>query len=184
MLTLPTKCFVRSALLAATAILAVGSLRSSPTSAQSAVETVAFMLWGVQDGLQTKRLSETIWATEDQKGDRSTFGIVQLTDCRFRVSSKAQRAGMLDTLELDYVLNFAAVDDYSAWLANGHDHRIIVKIQGQGWYSKTARSKATGRVVYDIRAGNIDAFVADGGPVGRLQGAFAYFRSAFCPGPH
>jgi hypothetical protein len=182
MMALPTKCLVRSALLAATVILAVGSLRPSPTNAQSAVETVAFMLWGLQDGSKTKRLSETLWSKEDQNGDRSTFSIVQLTDCRFRVSTKVQRAGMLDTLELDYVLNFAAVDDYSAWLANGHDDRIIVKIQGQGWYSKTARSKATGRVVYDVRAGNIDAFVADGGPVGRLQGAFAHFRSAFCPG--
>jgi hypothetical protein len=65
-MALPTKCLVRSALLAATVILAVGSLGPSPTNAQSAVETVAFMLWGLQDGLKTKRLPETLWSTEDQ----------------------------------------------------------------------------------------------------------------------
>jgi hypothetical protein len=182
MLTVPTKRFIRSALLAGAAILAVASVRPSPTRAQSAVETVALMLWGLQSGSKTMRMSETLWATEDQNGGNSTFGIVQLTDCQFRVSSEVQRAGMLDRLEFDYVLNFAAVDSYSAWAANGHDHRIIVKIEGQGWYSKTVRSKATGRVVYGISAGSVDVFVADGGPVERLRGAFAHFRSAFCRG--
>jgi hypothetical protein len=178
----PTKRFVGSALLGGAAILAVVSLRPSPTRAQSAVETVALMLWGMQGSSKTKRMSETLWATEDQNGDRSTFGIVQLTGCQFRVSREVRRAGMIDTLEFDYVLNFAAVNGYSAWLANGRDRRIIVKVEGQGWYSRTVRSKATGRVVYSIPAGNVDAYVANGGSVERLQSAYAHFRSAFCRG--
>ena len=129
-------------------------------------------------------MSETLWATEDQNGDRSTFGIVQLTDCLFRVSSEVQRASMLDVLEVDYVLNFAAADSYSAWLANGHDRRIIVKIEGLRWYSKKVRSKATGQIVYNISAGSVGTFVADGGSVERLQSTFAYFRSALCHGQH
>src|SRR5262245_49708554 len=127
-MVIPTKCFVRTLLLAGAAILAVPSLRSSAAGAQTAEETVAFMLWGLQHGSKTRRVSETLWATEDQNGDRTTFTITRLTDCLFRVSSEVQRAGKLDVLEFDYVLNFAAVDSYSAWAANGHDHRIIVKI--------------------------------------------------------
>jgi hypothetical protein len=176
------KCVAPSGLLVGVALLGVVFLAPTPASAQSAEETVAFMLWGLQEGSRTKRLSETLWEAESQNGDRSTFSIKRVTDCRFRVSSTVQRAGMPDALEFDYVLDFAAVNDYGAWLANGRDHRIIVKIEGQGWYSKTARSKATGRVVYKVPAGNVDAYVADGGSVERLQSAFTHFRSAFCRG--
>ena len=176
------KCFAHSGLLAGLALLGVVSLAPLPAAAQSAEETVAFMLWGLQDGSEIERASRTLWEIERENGDRSTLGIVRVTDCRFHVSSKVQRAGMLDVLEFDYVLNFAAVNGYSAWLANGRDRRIIVKVEGQGWYSKTVRSKATGRVVYSIPAGNVDAYVANGGSVAQLQSTFAHFRSAFCPG--
>jgi hypothetical protein len=168
--------------LAGVGLLGVVSLAPTPANAQSAEETVAFMLWGLQEGSRTRRLSETLWEAENQNGDRSTFSIKRVTNCRFRVSSTVQRAEMLDVLEFEYVLNLAAVNDYSAWLANGRDQRIIVKIEGQSWYSKTARSKATGRVVYSIPAGNVDAYVADGGSVERFQSAFAHFRSVFCRG--
>jgi hypothetical protein len=175
------KCFACSALLAHTAI-GVVSLAPIPASAQSAEESVAFMLWGLEEGGKTKRLSENRWETEGHNGDRSRFGIERLADCLFRVSSHVQRASMPDVLELDYVLNFAAVHDYSAWFANGRDQRIIVKIEGRAWYSKAVRSRSTGRVVYNISAGNVDAHVAGGGSVERLLGTFAYFRSAFCRG--
>jgi len=89
---------------------------------------------------------------------------------------------MPDVLEFDYVLNFAAVHDYSVWFANGRDQRIIVKVEGERWYSKTVRSEATGRVVYNVSTGNVDAHVAGGGSVERLRNAFAYFRATFCRG--
>jgi hypothetical protein len=79
-------------------------------------------------------------------------------------------------LEFEYVLNFAAVQDFRAWLANGHDRRIIVKIAGPGWYSKTVRSRATGRVVQNISEGSVGVYLAGGGSVERLQAAFAHVR--------
>ena len=85
-------------------------------------------------------------------------------------------------LEFEYLLDFAAVHDYSAWFANGIDRRIIVKIEGKNWYSKTVRSTATGRVVQTISGGSVDAHVVAGGSVERLQDAFARFRRSFCPG--
>ena len=84
------------------------------------------------------------------------------------------------TCWFDYVLDFAAANDYSAWLANGYDQRIIVKIEGHSWYSKTVRSQTTGRVVHNISNGNIDTYIARGGDVERLRSAFAHFRTAFC----
>jgi hypothetical protein len=150
--------------------------------AQSAADTVAFILWGVEEGAKTKHVSEGVWETEDHNGNRFSVNIVRVTDCLFRISSQVQRVSMAFALEFDYVLNFALVDDYSAWSANDIDRRIIVKIEGRGWYSKTVRSKATGRVVYTISEGNIDAYVADGGSVAPLQNTFQYFRSAFCRG--
>jgi hypothetical protein len=166
------------ALLAAAAIL-VGAPTARP-AAQSAEETVAVMLWGLEEGAKSKREGENAWEAEDADGERSHLSILRLTDCRFRVANEVQRAGTSDVLESDYVLDFAAVNDYSAWLANGRDQRIIVKIEGHRWYSKTVRSKATGRVVCNIRAGNIDTYIARGGGVERLRSAFAHFRSAFC----
>ena len=115
-------------------------------------------------------------------GDRSSFAILRLTDCSFHISSEVQRGDTLDVLEFEYVLDFAAVKDYSAWFANGRDQRIIVKIEGESWYSKSVRSRATGRVVQSISAGSVDAYVAGGGSVERLQSTFAHFRSAFCGG--
>jgi hypothetical protein len=176
------KCFAAAGLLAGSALLSAVSLSRMPAAAQSAEETVAFMLWGLQNGSKIKRASFVLWEIEHETGDRCTLGIVRVTDCQFRVSRNVQRAGTLDVLEFDYVLNFAAVDSYSAWRANRHDDRIIVKVDGLGWYSKTVRSKATGRVVYSIPAGNVDAYVAPGDSVERLQSAFAHFRSAFCRG--
>jgi hypothetical protein len=166
------------ALLAAAAILVGASI--APAAAQSTEETVAVMLWGLEEGAKTKREGENAWEAEDTDGERSYLSILRLTDCRFRVAKEVQRAGASDVLEFDYVLDFAAVDDYSAWLANGHDQRIIVKIEGHRWYSKTVRSKATGRVVYNIREGNIDTYIARGGGVERLRSAFGHFRSSFC----
>lgn len=170
----------RPALPMAAALLGVASatpIRAAPPSAE---ELVALMLWGLEEGAKTKRVSESGWEAEGHDGDRSSFGITRLTDCLFRVSGHVRRAGMHDVLEFDYVLNFAAVHDYSAWLANGRDRRIIVKVEGRSWYSKTVRSKAAGRIVYSIDWGNIDTYVADGGSVERLQSAFAHFQSAFC----
>ena len=172
--------FGRPALLAAAALLGGVSIAPIPAAAQSAEETVAFMLWGLDEGAKTKSVANNLWEAEGHNGDRSSFGILRLTDCRFRVSSQVQRAGTLEVLEFDYVLDFAAVHDYSAWFANGSDQRIIVKVEGTSWYSKTVRSKATGRVVYHISEGNVDAYVAGGGSVERLQSTFAHFRSAFC----
>ena len=154
------KRFAHSALLAG-AIFGSASLMPAPASAQFAEETVAFMLWGLEQGASTKRLSQNRWETQEHDGGRSSFCIQRLTDCVFRVSYRAQRASVPDVMEFDYVLNFAAVHDYRAWFANGRDQRIIVKIEGHSWYSKTVRSKATGRVVYDISAGNVDACARD-----------------------
>ena len=176
------KRFAYPALLATAAILGVVSAAPILASQESAEETVAIMLWGLKEDAKTKRLAEHLWEAKSHNGDRSSFRILRLSDCRFRVSSQVRQAGTLHVLELDYVLDFAAVHDYSAWFANGKDQRIIVKIEGQGWYSKTVRSKATGRVVYSVSAGNVDAYVAGGGSVERLQDAFAHFRSAFCRG--
>lgn len=168
------------ALFAGAAILGSASLVPVRASAQSAEETVAFMLWGLEEGASTKRLSENRWETQAHNSDRSIISIQRLTDCVFRISYQTQRAGMPNVLEFDYILNFAAVYGYHAWFANGRDQRIIVKIEGRSWYSKTVRSKATGRVVYDVSAGNLDVYVARGRSVQRLQDTFAYFRSAFC----
>ena len=177
-----TKLFARPLLFAVAAILCGVSFADLPVRAQSAEETVAFMLWGLEEGGKTKRVTDNVWEAEDPNGDRSSFAILRLTDCRFRISSNVQRGGTLDVLEFDYVLDFAAVKNYSAWFANGRDERIIVKIDGEGWYSKSVRSRATGRVVQNISAGNVDAYVAGGGSVERLQSTFAHFRSAFCGG--
>lgn len=174
--------FARPALLAA-AIVGVVSAAPILASPQSAEETVAIMLWGLEEDAKTKRLANDLWEAKGHNGDRSSFRVLRLSDCRFRVSSQVRRAGTLDVLEFDYLLDFAAVHDYSAWLANGWDRRIIVKIEGQSWYSKTVRSKATGRVVQNISAGSVDVYVAGGGSVERLQSTYAYFRSAFCPRP-
>jgi hypothetical protein len=146
------------------------------------VDTVAFMLWGLEEDAKTKRMSEGVWETEDHTGNRSSVNIVRITDCLFRISGQVQRISMGHVLDVDSVLDFALVHDYSAWFANDIDRRIIVKIEGRGWYSKTVRSRATGRVVYAISEGNIDAYVADGGSVARLQNTFRHFRSAFCRG--
>jgi hypothetical protein len=171
-------------LVTAGAILGAAFGTSIPATSPSAEETVALMLWGLGRAPNTNGASESLWEVEDQGGDRTTFGIVRVKDCLFRVSGKMQRTGMPDTLQFDYVLNFAAVDSYSSWAANGHDHRIIVKLEGDRWYSKTVRNNATGRVVYSIGAGSVGTFVVDGGSVERLHGAFAHFRSVFCRGRH
>lgn len=146
------------------------------------VDRVAFMLWGLEQGAKTKRMSEGVWETEERTGDRFSVKIVRITDCLFHISGQVQRISMGHVLNVDSVLNFALVHDYSAWFANDIDRRIIVKIEGRGWYSKTVRSRATGRVVYAISEGNIDAYVAGGGSVARLQKTFRHFRSAFCRG--
>ena len=86
-----------------------------------------------------------------------------------------QRAGEHDVLEFEYLLDFAAVHDYSAWFANGIDRRIIVKIEGKNWYSKTVRSTATGRVVQTISSGSVDAHVVAGGSVGAPAGRIRAF---------
>ena len=57
----------------------------------------------------------------------------------------------------------------------------MVKIEGKNWFSKTVRSRATGKVVQTISAGSVDAHGAAGGSVERLQDAFARFRRSFCP---
>ena len=176
------KRFARPALLAAAAILGGALSAPIPAVAQSAEETIAIMLWGLEEGAKTKRVARNLWEAEDPNGNRSSFSILRLTDCRFRVTHQVHRTGTLDVLEFDNVLDFAAVNDYSAWFANGRDQRIIVKIEGHGWYSKTVRSKATGRVVQNISTGSVDVYLAGGGSVQRLQSAFAHFRSAFCHG--
>jgi hypothetical protein len=154
----------------------------APPVVQSAVDTVAFMLWGLEERAKAKHGSDGVWETEDHKGDRFTVSVVRVTDCLFRITSQEQRVSAPQPLEFEYILNFALVDDYGVWSANDIDRRIIVKIEGRGWYSKTVRSKTTGRVVYAIKEGNIDAHVAAGGSVARLQDAFRHFRSAFCRG--
>jgi hypothetical protein len=177
-----SKRFERPALVAAAAILGGASVSPMPAAAQSAERTVALMLWGLEEDPRTKRVAENLWEAEGYNGDRSRFHILRLTDCRFHVSSQVQRAGMLDVLEVDYVLDFGAVHDYSAWFANGRDQRIIIKVEGQSWYSKTVRSKTTGRVLQNITGGNVDAYVANGGSPERLRRTFAKFSSAFCRG--
>lgn len=180
-----TTCIKRCvlpALLAAAAILGGVSIAPIAAGEQSAEETIAFMLWGLEEGANAKRVEKNLWEAQDLNGDRSSFSVLRLTDCRFRVSSEVQRTGTLDVLASDYVLDFTAVNDYRAWLANGHDERIIVKIEGRGWYSRTVRNKATGRVVQNIGAGSVEVYVAGGGSVARLQSAYAHFRSAFCRG--
>ena len=177
-----TKRFARPLLFAVAAVLCGVSLARMPVRAQSAEETVAFMVWGLEEGAKTKRVTENVWEAEDPNGNRSGFAILRLTDCRFHISSEVQRGGTLDVLEFEYVLDFATVKDYSAWFANGRDQRIIVKIEGERWYSKSVRSRATGRAVQNITAGNVDAYVAGGGSVERLQSKFAHFRSTYCAG--
>jgi hypothetical protein len=177
-----SKLLERPALLAAAAILGGASVSPVPAAAQSAERTVALMLWGLEEDSKTKLVAENLWEAEGYNGDRSRFHIVRLTGCRFHVSSQMQRAGMLDVLEADYVLDFGAVHDYSAWFANGSDQRIIVKIEGRSWYNKTVRSRTTGRVLQMITGGNVDAYVANGGSVERLRRAFAEFSSAVCRG--
>jgi hypothetical protein len=177
-----SKLFERRALVAAAAILGGASVSPIPAAAQSAERTVAFMLWGLEEDPKIQRVAENLWEAEGYDGDRSRFHILRLTDCRFHVSSQVQRAGMLDVLEVDYVLDFGAVHEYSAWFANDSDQRIIVKIEGQSWYNKTVRSKTTGRVLQKITGGNVDAYVANGGSPERLRRTFVNFSSAFCHG--
>ena len=123
------ECLTRLRRLAGVAIVGAAFLAPMPASAQSAEETVAFMLWGLEEDGRTKRLSENLWEAEGHGGDQSSFRIQRLTDCLFRVSSQVRHAGVPDVLEFDYVLDFAAVKDYSAWFANGRDRRIIVKMR-------------------------------------------------------
>src|SRR5262245_53741755 len=78
-----------SALLAATAILVGAPI--APAAAQSAEETVAVMLWGVEEGEATKRVAKHAWETEDTAGERSHLSVVRLTDCRFRIANEVQR---------------------------------------------------------------------------------------------
>ena len=170
--------FAHPTLFAAAAMLV--AFAPVPTAAQSAEETVAFMLWGLEEGAKAKRVADNLWEAEGHNGDRSIVGIQRLTDCRFRVSSQVQRVSALDVLELDYILDFAAVRDYRAWFANASDQRIIVKIEGVSWYSKTVRSRATSRVVLSISGGSVDIYIAAGSSLERLHGAFAHFRHAFC----
>lgn len=177
-----SKLVERLAVLVGAAILGGASPAPIPAEVQFAERTVAFMLWGLEEDAKTKRLAENLWETEGHDGERSRFHILRLTDCRFHVSSQVQRASMLNVLEFDYVLDFGAVHDYSAWFANGSDPRIIVKIEGQSWYSKTVRSKTTGRVLQKITDGSVDAYVANGGSPERLRRTFANSSSGFCRG--
>lgn len=174
------KRFALPTLLAAAAIL--GGVSLAPAGAQTVEETVAFMLWGLEEGPRTKQVDNNRWEVDGHNGDKSIYRIVPVTDCLFNISSQVQRAGPADLLEFDYVLDFSAALDYSAWFANQSDHRIIVKIEGKGWYSKTVLNKVTGQVVQKIRGGSVDAYMADGGSVERLKGAFTYFRTTFCSG--
>jgi hypothetical protein len=178
------RAYLGAAVLVVLGLLGSGTATPAPVPplALSAADTIAFMLWGLEEGAKTKHVSEGVWETENQNGGRFSVNIVRVADCLFSVSGQMQRASMADVLEFHYVLNFDLVREYNAWPANDIDHRIIVKIEGRGWYNKTVRSTATGRIVYAIREGDVDAYVADGGSVARLQSTFRYFRSTFCRG--
>src|SRR5262245_9615706 len=89
------------AMVAAAAIL--GGIPIAPAAAQSPEETIATMLWGLEDGANAKRVAEDAWEAKDAAGNRSYLSIVRLSDCRFRIANEVQRAGTLDVLEFDHV---------------------------------------------------------------------------------
>lgn len=84
-------------------------------------------------------------------------------------------------LKLQYSLDFSAVTEYDAWLANDRGKAIIIKIEGAGWYSMSVLNPTSDRVLEVIKSGNVVANVAASGAVERLRSAYLDFRTNYCP---
>jgi hypothetical protein len=164
--------------LAVSVILADTAAASTPLEVRSGEELVALMIWGLEPATRTERANT--WEVEEPHGDRAIISVSRLSDCLFSVSVERPLARTRHILKIDYSFDFAAVRDYSAWLANGKDQRIITKIEGKNWYDQRVINKANGRAVQTITHGSIHAFVAGGGSIERLRAAFNDFRINHC----
>jgi hypothetical protein len=164
--------------LAVSVLLAAAPAASTPLGERSAEELVALMIWGLEPASRTERANT--WEVEEPDGDRAIFSVSRVSDCRFSVSVEKRVARTGHMLKIDYSCDFAAVRDYSAWLANGKDQRIITKIEGKNWYDQRVINKADGHALQSITHGSIYAFVAGGGSIERLQAAFNDFRINHC----
>jgi hypothetical protein len=164
---------------AALLLLLVGNAAvSTSLAARSAEDLLALMIWGLEPASRTERANT--WEVEQPDGDRAVISISRLSDCLFGASVERHLARTGHILKLDYSFNFAAVRDYSAWFANGKDQRIIIKIEGNGWYDQRLINKADGRTLQSIAHGSIHAFVASGSSIEVLQAAFMDFRVNHC----
>lgn len=136
------------------------------------------MIWGLEAASRTVR--PNTWRIKSPDGDRAAFSVLRLSDCVFSASVEMHLARTGHVLKIDYSFDFALVREYSAWLANGKDERIITKIEGSRWYDQKVINKTDGRTVQSISGGSIHAFVADVGSVERLEAAFKDFRINHC----
>ena len=131
------------------------------------------MIWGLEAASRTDR--PNTWRVESPDGERAAFSVLRLSDCVFSGSVERHLARTGHVLKIDYSFDFALVREYSAWLANGKDERIITKIEGSRWYDQKVINKTDGRTVQNISGGSIHAFVAGAGSVERLEAAFKNF---------
>lgn len=164
--------------LAVGVLLAAAPAASTPLGERSAEELVALMIWGLEPASRTEQANA--WQVEEPDGDRAIISVSRLSNCLFSVSMEKRVARTGHVLKIDYSFDFAAVRDYSAWLANGKDQRIITKIEGKNWYDQRVINTADGHTVQSIPHGSIHAFVAGGGSIERLQAAFNDFRVNHC----
>ena len=168
--------------LVATAIIASCIAATLPPAhAHSPEDAVAFFMWGLEKTARASQLTPSKWAVEDRNGTTSAFVINRVSECRYGVQIEKQLATG-DALRFDYSLDFSAVTEYEAWVANPDSRAIIIKIEGTRWYSKKVVNLKNGRVLQTIKEGVVDANVAAGGSVERLRRAFADFRINHCRG--
>jgi|RhiMetdeSRZDD1v2_1073273.scaffolds.fasta_scaffold1421397_1 hypothetical protein len=168
-------------LVAAAIIASFMAATLPPGHAHSPEDAVAFFMWGLEKTTRASQLNPSKWAVEDRNGATSAFVIRRVSECRYDIQIEKQLATG-DALRFDYSLDFSAVTEYEAWVANAGSRAIIIKIEGTRWYSKKVTDLKNGRVLQTIKDGVVDANVATGGSVERLRRAFADFRINHCRG--
>ena len=169
--------------LAITALVALlgGASILPPTRAQAPQQTVAFLIWGLQEGPSIMAVSSTKWIVQEGDGSRSKFDIKQVGACRYDAQIQRQMANSTEVLQFDYAFDLSAVTEYDVWIANQLNPAIIIKIEGTGWYSKRVVNVVSGRILQTIKDGSVDAVVVATGSVERLRRAYDGFRALHCP---
>lgn len=169
--------------LAITALVALlgGASILPPARAQAPQQTVAFLIWGLEEGPSIAAVSSTKWIVQEGDGSRSTFDIKQVGACRYDAQIQRQMANSTEVLQFDYAFDLSAVTEYDAWIANQLNPAIIVKIEGTGWYSKRVVNLMSGRKLQTIKDGSVDTAVVATGSLERLRRAYDDFRANHCP---